>query len=288
MSAVKKEVTFEQITPFILAGGEGTRMGIYGEYCPKPLMVAYNQSLLQRNLNFLALTGFKKAIISTRESFFKTIESHIFSICSKDFSLHNIKANVINNPQHKSGSLEALLWGLDFVSTKWVLMCFSDIFFLENPFIELASLCRGGKDILGISPITKPDQLTKGGIVYQKEGLVSAIYERPSMELKMENSFRWNGIALFETETGKIELKQFLETVNKPALPEGDFFEFRRKSGRQIFCHRTSDFINVNSLDDLLVASIHAALEKKSRMTSTIDANALYQSTLNISNLINC
>jgi NDP-sugar pyrophosphorylase family protein len=58
-------------------------MGLYGEYCPKPLMVAYNQSLLHRNLSFLASAGFHQIIVSTRESLYERIYQHVDSISKK-------------------------------------------------------------------------------------------------------------------------------------------------------------------------------------------------------------
>ncbi len=249
------------ITPFILAGGEGSRMGLYGEYCPKPLMVAYNQSLLHRNLSFLASAGFHQIIVSTRESLYERIYQHVDSISKKDDNFQNVNLRVLCNPQHQPGSLEALRWGLDHVTTSWTLMCFSDIFFISNPFGDIY-LSDENSDMLGKGPITSEMQLKKGGILYQNNGEVEGIFERPCTDLRLDISVRWNGIALFKTESARYDLDQFFTATKSHGLPEGDFFEYRRLKGRKITCHGNSDFININTIDDLYMASLYAGREK--------------------------
>jgi hypothetical protein len=167
---------------------------------------------------------------------------------------------VVDNPEHLKGSLEALLYILKTVKTAYSLMCFSDIFFLKNPFNEFFLKEPLDTDFLGVTSAVEARELTQGGIVYCSTERVISIVELPQSNPQIEGAARWSGIALFGTKEITQELECFLPRVPQGS-PEGDLFEFRRERGTRIQAIWGPDFVNVNSPEHLLLTTLYAAAE---------------------------
>jgi hypothetical protein len=115
----------------------------------------------------------------------------------------------------------------------------------------------------GVAAITVEAELRKGGIVEQDNGKVYRIIERPmGTPALTEQPARWSGVALIDRARALKDLETFLP--NAPAdSPPGDFFEFQRTRGLDFRCTAGPDFVNINSPDHLLLASLYARLEKR-------------------------
>lgn len=250
-----------ECTAILLAGGIGSRMKQLGRYFCKASLVSYNQTLLLRMIDQLVIAGFRKMIVTTSDRFFPEIV-RLVGIYRKEFEERYegdpVRIDVVNNPRHSIGSLEALHYILESVYTKQCLMCLSDIFYPENPFHEFRNKCVEQTDYFGVSPFFDPCELSMGGIVYCKETTIESILEAPLKDLSPEKAMRWSGLALFDPQEIREEFDEFLQCA-PAASPEGDLFEFRRKRGRHIATVPTPDFINVNSEDHLLLVSLLAA-----------------------------
>jgi len=234
------------ISLILLAGGEGSRMKQLTSGIPKSLLPVYDESLLQRHIRQAKEAGIKRVLVSTRPEWINIFLDH----------LSNIKLNknikIFPNSEHKYGSLPALLTAATETGTSYLLMSFVDIFSFENPYIiftdDLNSKC-----VLGVSQHFDLLELARGGIVFTKNKHVQLIKELPLKNTR--NGYRWNGLCLFSYDLIK-DLRFFLKNYPKNS-PEGDFFEFWRSKENIITYKICSDFLNVNTPQDLLVASLY-------------------------------
>ena len=235
------------ITLIILAGGEGNRMRPLTDLTPKPILHVLDESLLIRQIKQAQTTGLKNIIVTTQKKYNKNIESEL--------KIAKLKVTLIQNPKHKQGSLPALLYVLNKIGTDKIIMSFSDLYFIDNPFLTFLKKIGTQKVcLMGVSNIFHKKDLSNGGLIFLDNNCnIVKIIEKP---LYMNNmGLRWNGLAYF-SRSNKLYLKKFLDTNNLDS-PEGDFFEYMRKLGigfKGILC---SDFININEPHDLIVASLY-------------------------------
>lgn len=235
------------ITLIILAGGEGNRMRPLTDLTPKPILHVLDESLLIRQIKQAQATGLKNIVITTQKKYYKNIENELKTA--------KLKVALIQNPKHKLGSLPALLYVLNKIGTDKIIMSFSDLYFIENPFLTfLKKISTQKVCLMGVSNIFHKKDLSNGGLIFlDNNSNVVKIIEKP---LKINNKgLRWNGLVFFDRRN-KLYLKKFLDTNNLES-PEGDFFEYMRKLGigfKGILC---SDFININEPQDLIVASLY-------------------------------
>lgn len=213
---------------------------------PKPLLPIFDESLLQRHVVYAREAGIKQIIISTKPKWREIFIKHL--------SVTNLesKVKVIPNSDHEYGSLPALLSVLREIEFKYLLMSFADIFSFDNPYINFMNVQKDSC-VFGISDSFEEVQLSCGGIVFTENNKVQSIKERP---LKGNHKgYRWNGVSYFPKKL-KTDIRLFLMDNPKDS-PGGDFFEFWRSKGGNITYKKCSDFINVNTPEDLLLASLY-------------------------------
>lgn len=257
------------ISLILLAGGEGTRMRQITIGVPKALLPIFDESLLQRHVVHASEAGIKQIIISTKPKWRETFIKHL--------SVTNLisKVKVISNSDHEHGSLPALLSVLRGIEFKYLLMSFVDIFSFDNPYINFMDVQKDSC-VFGISDPFDEVQLSRGGIVFTKNNKVQSIRERP---LKGNHKgYRWNGVSYFPKKL-KTDLRLYL-VDNPKDSPEGDFFEFWRSMGGKITYKKCSDFINVNTPEDLLLASLYNCALKSRSTTQLKVAEKLRRNSL--------
>jgi len=225
----------------LLAGGESSRMRSLTKDIPKVLLPVYDNSLLQQHINHAGEAGIKKIIVSTKPKWSKIFSSHLSRTKQKN------TVNVFSNPAHRHGSLPALLAVAKTTDSDYILMSLTDIFFFNNPYTHFIHNSNG-LCVLGVSKPFRNQELTGGGIVFIKNNKIQSIKERPIRNNK--KGWRWSGLALFS------DLDLFLRDHPKNS-PEGDFFEYWRSRGNTVCYRECSDFINVNTASDLLLASLY-------------------------------
>jgi|YNPBryulayer2012_1023412.scaffolds.fasta_scaffold02362_1 dTDP-glucose pyrophosphorylase len=246
-------------TVIVLAGGQGKRMGRLGRFSAKAALSAYDQPLLLRLINQIHVAGFQRVMVSTDPVHFSQLKALISSYMERDAGTnsHSFDIQVFENSAHSNGALEALAEVLRHIKTSRCLMCLGDIFFRDNPFLRLVAEVNGIHTCLGVAQPVDPYELMQGGIVRCHDQEIVAVIERPQPAYGDE--LRWSGIALFGRELGS-DLEAFLEETPNDS-PLGDLFEFYRKRGHLLRAILVPDFVNVNSPDHLLLASLYVAIE---------------------------
>ena len=175
------------ITLIILAGGEGNRMRPLTDLTPKPILHVLDESLLIRQIKQAQTTGLKNIIVTTQKKYNKNIESEL--------KIAKLKVTLIQNPKHKQGSLPALLYVLNKIGTDKIIMSFSDLYFIDNPFLTFLKKIGTQKVcLMGVSNIFHKKDLSNGGLIFLDNNCnIVKIIEKP---LYMNNmGLRWNGLA---------------------------------------------------------------------------------------------
>ena len=247
-------------TVVILAGGQGMRMGELGGLVAKTSLVVYDLPLIVRVFHHLSEHSFTRVIVSTNHTFYTPLQMLVESYLTNErLPGQSSDVEVVENPAHEDGPLPALAWILQHVTTRRTLMYLADEFQVDNPFESFAAVAADHNDYLGVAPPAHPRELTRGGLVYATQEDVDEVAEKPT-DHPGENGLRWNGVAIFDTHSLAEDLTQFLNEF--PAtLAVGEIFEFRRARGRPVRALHNPDFININSPNHLLLASLYVAAE---------------------------
>lgn len=262
------KVNNTNFTLLILAGGEGTRMNLMSKITPKALLSAYDEPLLLRQIRQAKEASIKNIVVTTNPEDYRPIKTTLRET--------GHEAEVINNPEHSKGSLPALKSALNNVATPIVLMSFADIFFIKNPFLSFEYDTK--EDRLGASKAFSQKELSLGGIIFtDNKKVVTEIAERPLKNNK--KGYRWNGLALFNTRYEDI-LGDFLDNFPKDS-PEGDFFEYLSRKKDILFTTlQCPDFINVNTPESLITASLYRYAEVENKANLLVLAKKLREYSL--------
>lgn len=239
-----------KVTLIILAGGKATRMKQIGSITPKSLLNVFDQPLIIRQVIQASEQNINNIIISTRpelqKQFKKVVELYVYP--------NGVKPQVLANKNHNVSSLHALLFVLEKVKEGMIILSFGDMFFYTNPFKKISLENRHNCLNLCFSQSDFNEELKLGGNLKIVSGLrASHITYLP---VKDKNTYvRWNGLASLDATTFYKELKIFI-TKSSEINAEEDFFQYLIDKGiksRGISC---KSFINVNSVDELLSASL--------------------------------
>ncbi len=250
----------DDCTVAILCGGTALRMGSLGGHWAKTLLAAHDTPLLWRLLDQLQSAGFDRIVASTTPRFERQIAEAVQYFQRDRPTQAGSPIHVVANEAYRRGVLVGLAELLDRLSTPRCLTCLGDIFFLANPFVPFPAEIRREYDCLGVASFALKEEMQQGGLVYHADGKVTGIVERHGPATTGQ-PVRWSGIALIDRARAASDLEAF--RADAPAdSPAGDFFEFQRARARDIRCVWGPDFVNVNSSDHLLLASLLARLEK--------------------------
>lgn len=260
----------------IFCGGDNLRLGRVAGAQAKTLLVTHDSPLLWRLIDQLRGAGFTRIIAATTPR----LESQVAASIE-----HYLRASpqeghveVVAREEQRRGVVFGLHRLLESSAAERWMICFGDIFFLANPFPALRMLVDARYDILGVAPVTFDEELSLGGLVYPDGDRVRSVVERPPAKVE-GRPLRWSGSALFDSSAALADLEDFMPESNDDP-PPGDFFEFQRRRGRDLRYVSGPDFVNVNSPDQLLVASLYARLEADSAGTAVSDPLAEAASAL--------
>jgi NDP-sugar pyrophosphorylase family protein len=223
----------------------------------KTLLCAHDTPLLWRLLDQLRAAGFSRIVAATTPRLRASIRASLAEYSRT--TAPGIELEVVASAAQERG----VVFGLARLLERWTddrsLLCFGDIFFLANPFPAFRQHLESSAVHLGVTPRTLENEWRLGGLVYEDGGEVVSIVERPS-SAPTGTPLRWSGVALFDRRPALEDLARFVaESPDDP--PPGEFFEFQRQRGRDLRCEPGPDFVNVNSPDHLLLASLYARLE---------------------------
>lgn len=247
-------------TAIILAGGQGTRLGRLGQLTNKAMLIAYDRPLLIRHLDHLVEAGFDRIVVSTNPNHYPAIAGLV-----KEYRPHRpVDIEVLNNPAHFTGPIEALQVVVGLVSTRRCLMVLADEYVLDNGFTAFAEHIDEDDDYTAIAPVIDPRELKRGGYAHCSGGYVEAIIEKAEPE--PENAFPSPGTTLFSTQDTLAAIEAFLQSV-PPGASVGDFFNFRCQLGQRLQALMGPDFVNINTPNYLLLANLYGALEALSEQS---------------------
>jgi len=244
----------------ILAGGQALRMGKCAIGVAKCSLPIYNTSLLLRQIRQATGAGYRRIIVSTNKIFYPNLKKQL-----EDFKF----VHVFSNINHKCGSLAALLRVIEKTKSHRMIMSLADIFFLKNPFDVVSKYLNKKEIFLFVAKAFDKRELGRGGIVWSNsKKKVIRIFE-PAIP-QNPSGFRWSGLVIFDTAPKK-NLRIFLK--KNYLAPEENFFSYLLTSEESIKIDFVSDFLNVNTPQQLLLASLYQAAEDA-------DADPLLQKTL--------
>ena len=241
-------------TAIILAGGQGVRLGRLGQLTSKALLVTYDRPLLIRHLDHLIEANFRRIVVSTNPAHYPPIHALVASYRPDTPA----EISVLENPAHLTGPIEALYEAVKQTQTRRCLMVLVDEFVRGNGFLAFRDKVVDGDDYTAIAPVMDASELQRGGYVSCRGSLIEAFVERAEPE--PTDSFPSPGTSLCRTTTTLKAIEDFLAAA-PPGESVGDFYNFRCRQGHAIHALMGPDFVNINTPDNLLLATLYATME---------------------------
>lgn len=246
-----------QPTSAIFCGGASRRMGPLARGRPKTLLPAFDQPLLWRQIEQLREAGFEQIEVVTTPALARYIGESLDRLRRSVEIGDGTRVRVCGAQEH------GVLWGvravLESASAERVLLSLGDIFFLSNPFISMRSHLTENYDCVSAAAFALELEIGRGGLVVQRNGSVQGLIEHPDDEIP-EAPLRWSGVILVDRRSSLTDLETYLTSAEPDARP-GDFVDFRCRKGVAARVVDCPDFVNVNTPDELLLASIYARME---------------------------
>lgn len=241
----------------IFCGGDHVRLGRLAGAQAKALLVAHDTPLLWRLIDQLRAAGFQRVVAATTPRLERPI-SDALAAYRRDAPGLDLRVAAIREQER------GLLFGLRSLLAEWSSprfgMCLADIYFRANPFPTLdPSALRDGV-LLGAASPAVPAERSLGGILDVEGDRVRRVIERPTSS-SPPAALRWSGVAFAPRAATLAALEEFLVGLTDAPAP-GDFFEHLRARGTVVGAAVGPDFVNVNSPDQLLLASLYARLER--------------------------
>ena len=254
----------DDCTAAVFCGGVSLRMGPLAAVQPKTLLAAYNTPLLWRLIEQLQVAGLGDIVVSTTPRFEEALSQAIGSRARSNGS--GSQPRLVCCTEQQNGVLAGFRNVLANSPTDKVLLCLGDIYFLSNPFLSIRAHLSADYDCLAAAAITVAPEVHQGGLILHDNGKIRSVIEPPVDSISGE-ALRWSGVALVERKRALVDIDAFLADSQPDSRP-GDFFEFQRGRGVVVRVIACPDFVNVNSPDHLLLASIYAKLEARGDLDS--------------------
>jgi dTDP-glucose pyrophosphorylase len=168
----------------ILAAGRGTRMGELTEDLPKPMLRLAGKPMIEHILGRLRGAGTTEVLMVTGYRA-ETIEEHLHGY---PFAIHFMRQQTIN------GTGTASLLGKDFAGTDPVLLTFGDIICESADYAGISTQLQTSPATAAVLGVKYVDDPWQGAAVYERDGIVSQIVEKPP---RGTSSTHWNSAGLY-------------------------------------------------------------------------------------------
>jgi molybdopterin-guanine dinucleotide biosynthesis protein A len=238
----------------IFCGGQQRRFGRLSGRHAKTLALAYDTPLLWRLCDQLQEGGLTRIVACTTPAFGGQIRDSLDQYAGSMANAAEIEV-VVSEAQQR-GVVHGLRDVLHALPADRCLSCLGDIFFASNPFPGALSDDDG--DAIGTASCRGDSDWRLGGLVHAVDGRVEAFIERPDARPTVPVR-RWSGLVVSARRRAMTDLDVFIRQA-PPDAPLGDFLEFQRARGCSFRVVDGPDFVNVNTPDDLLLASLRARL----------------------------
>jgi dTDP-glucose pyrophosphorylase len=189
----------------ILAAGRGTRMGDLTAELPKPMLPLAGKPLLEHILDRMRTAGVEEALVVTGFRA-EVIEEHF-----RDYRLQ-----IEYRRQEKlDGTGSATLLAREFAAQDPVLFSFGDILVEPDDYLNISAQLTARhetKTVVGVKHVDDPYQ---GAAVYEEDGRVTRIIEKPPRGSSTTN---WNSAGLYAFRPTVFE---YLARI--PKSPRGEY-----------------------------------------------------------------
>lgn len=236
----------------ILSGGSSTRTDFLSKVVPKFLTPIWKTNLLFRQIDQALDADIENIFISTKPELYQLVKD----LCVNKYGK---KVFVIKNPSHKTGILNALLYSIDKIGTKDILISLSDIFYSKNPFNKVIKRKVYNNLIFAGHRDKKIPNYSGGGVLTIINNLVMKLDENSSYSTT--NGAYWNGL-IYLNKIDKKSLKLYLKN-NTKVLKIGDYFN--TLITQDTLFVETGMFINCNTLEQLYNAAHLSFLESNKK-----------------------
>ncbi len=240
----------------ILAGGRATRFQALGEVLPKCLLPVYDKPLLIRQIEQCALAGVGDVLVSVAQRFAATVQSVL--------DLYRPPAGVavtcIAEPR-PLGPVGGVLALLPEMGDRATLLLLGDEYYeSSSPFRELASRGQVADLVVGLVRHS-PAHRIQCNVVTDPAGRIVDLREKPAVH-QLQGSTRWCGCAGFR---GGLLASLTLRQIERCAH-SGDLISQLLAQGAVAEPLEFPEIhINLNSPEDLLLASLVAARDEARR-----------------------
>ena len=168
----------------VLAAGRGTRMGDLTEHLPKPMLPLAGKPMIEHILDRLRGAGIAQVLIVTGYRA-ETIEEHL-----REYPL----AVTFMRQEKINGTATAALLGRDFAGSDSVLLTFGDILCEPGDYRGISARLYETKAVAAAIGVKQVDDPWQGAAVYERDGVVSGIIEKPAPGT---STTHWNSAGLY-------------------------------------------------------------------------------------------
>ncbi len=167
----------------ILAAGRGTRLREVTRELPKPLLPLHGKPLVEHVLDSLRPAGFGRflLVVGYRHELF-------YARFASDRSIHF----VLQDPVDGTGSAARL--AAPFTGQSPFLLIFGDILASPQDIRAVWQRLLGDEQAAAVIAVKEVDDPWQGAAVYETDGVVSEIIEKPPMGT---SGTRWNSAGIF-------------------------------------------------------------------------------------------
>ncbi|MBI4892410.1 MAG: nucleotidyltransferase family protein [Acidobacteria bacterium] len=167
----------------ILAAGRGTRLKSVTGDLPKPLLLLNGKPMVEHVMGSLRHAGFDKflLVVGYRHELF-------YARFAGDHSVHY----ALQDPVDGTGSATRLAEG--FTAGDPFLLIFGDILAAPEDLAELWKRLMDDPEAAGVIAVKEVDDPYQGAAVYEENGVVSRIIEKPPIGT---STTRWNSAGIY-------------------------------------------------------------------------------------------
>ena len=168
----------------VLAAGKGTRMGALTAELPKPMLVVSGKPLLEHVLERLRKAGIVDVFVVTGFRA-ETIERY--------FAGYPMRL-VFGRQEAINGTAKAALLAREFVADDSFLLTYGDILVSAGEYLGIGAQLGADHETSGVLAVKRVDDPWQGAAVYEENGRVKRIVEKP---VRGTSSTNWNSAGLY-------------------------------------------------------------------------------------------
>ncbi len=168
----------------ILAAGRGTRMGPLTAELPKPMLPIAGKPMLEHILDRFGAAGFGHAFIVTGHRA-ELIEDHFAGYPMEIEFRRQVALN---------GTGAAALLAREFAAGDSFLLTYGDILVAPDNYRSIAAQLEGRAATAGVLAVKYVDDPYQGAAVYEDNGSITSIVEKPP---RGTSSTNWNSAGLY-------------------------------------------------------------------------------------------